>query len=404
VLRRHHARVAHHLPCFLEASGFHSKTVVDAVEQTGADVYIADRYYRQREPAFPNATRHKERVKKERALLRRKKREARTEEKRRLLHCRASVSTTPASLRDRAPLGSDRSACRSLESHRDSASGCAAPSPPAPCRADIFCRSDPSEPPRARRDCRATWSVTEGSFQLFAAAYSARILLPGAARRRAAASFNMALQLTGLSVAALPLAPAAERRYVMQPPQSMASPKMTSRTLTVSCNEKHARTHSHRLVAVAVAVAVAGCAILSGCTRAETLPRACVSRATDGSTPMASSVGETLARGPSESPGKAYAIERSFVPVQQLRLSLHLPRTRTAPLTTVLVFHSAMGRTESVLESCDRLAEHGFAAVALDFYDGHVAAALSEATTRFGEFTCTGDQSHHPGGLPPTRE
>ena len=65
-------------------SGFHSKTVVDAVEQTGADVYIADRYYRQREPAFANATRHKERVKKERALLRRKKREARPEEKRRL--------------------------------------------------------------------------------------------------------------------------------------------------------------------------------------------------------------------------------------------------------------------------------------------------------------------------------
>jgi len=65
-------------------SGFHSKTVVDAVEQTGADAYIADRYYRQREPAFANATRHKERVKKERALLRRKKREARTEEKRRL--------------------------------------------------------------------------------------------------------------------------------------------------------------------------------------------------------------------------------------------------------------------------------------------------------------------------------
>ena len=49
-------------------SGFHSKTVVDAVEQTGADVYIADRYYRQREPAFANATRHKERAKKERAF------------------------------------------------------------------------------------------------------------------------------------------------------------------------------------------------------------------------------------------------------------------------------------------------------------------------------------------------
>jgi transposase len=65
-------------------SGFHSKAVVAAVDQTGADVYIADRYYRQREPAFADATRHKGRVKKERALLRRKKREARSEEKRRL--------------------------------------------------------------------------------------------------------------------------------------------------------------------------------------------------------------------------------------------------------------------------------------------------------------------------------
>ena len=33
-------------------SGFHSKTVVAAVEQTGADAYIADRDYRKREPAF----------------------------------------------------------------------------------------------------------------------------------------------------------------------------------------------------------------------------------------------------------------------------------------------------------------------------------------------------------------
>jgi transposase len=65
-------------------SGFHSKAVVAAVDQTGADVYIADRYYRQRDPAFVHAPRHKERDKKERALLRRKKREACTEEKRRL--------------------------------------------------------------------------------------------------------------------------------------------------------------------------------------------------------------------------------------------------------------------------------------------------------------------------------
>ena len=65
-------------------SGFHSKAVLAAVEQTGADAYIADRYYRQREPAFASATRHKERDKKERALLQRKTRDARSTEKRRL--------------------------------------------------------------------------------------------------------------------------------------------------------------------------------------------------------------------------------------------------------------------------------------------------------------------------------
>lgn len=57
-------------------SGFHSKAIVAAVEQTGADAYIADRDYRRREPAFVDASRHKTRDKKERALLRRKQREA----------------------------------------------------------------------------------------------------------------------------------------------------------------------------------------------------------------------------------------------------------------------------------------------------------------------------------------
>src|SRR5687768_6051072 len=56
-------------------SGFHSRAVMAAVEQTGADVYIADRAYRRRDPAFANATRHKERDRKERALDRRKQRE-----------------------------------------------------------------------------------------------------------------------------------------------------------------------------------------------------------------------------------------------------------------------------------------------------------------------------------------
>jgi len=36
-------------------SGFHSRAVVAAVEQTGADVYIADRDYRRRDPAFVDA-------------------------------------------------------------------------------------------------------------------------------------------------------------------------------------------------------------------------------------------------------------------------------------------------------------------------------------------------------------
>ena len=63
-------------------SGFHSKVVVAAVEQTGADAYIADRDYRRREPAFVGAERHKRRDKKERARQRRKKHAARPEKRR----------------------------------------------------------------------------------------------------------------------------------------------------------------------------------------------------------------------------------------------------------------------------------------------------------------------------------
>src|SRR5690606_27744758 len=40
-------------------SGFHSKAVVAAVEETGADAYIADRDYRRREPAFADSGKHK---------------------------------------------------------------------------------------------------------------------------------------------------------------------------------------------------------------------------------------------------------------------------------------------------------------------------------------------------------
>jgi transposase len=62
-------------------SGFHSRAVVAAVERTGADVYIADRDYRRRDPAFADAGRHKERERKERELERRKQREAAPEKR-----------------------------------------------------------------------------------------------------------------------------------------------------------------------------------------------------------------------------------------------------------------------------------------------------------------------------------
>lgn len=65
-------------------SGFNSNAVIAAVEQTGADAYVADRDYRKREPAFAGASRYKARDKKERGLRRKREREAResTESKR----------------------------------------------------------------------------------------------------------------------------------------------------------------------------------------------------------------------------------------------------------------------------------------------------------------------------------
>jgi carboxymethylenebutenolidase len=72
---------------------------------------------------------------------------------------------------------------------------------------------------------------------------------------------------------------------------------------------------------------------------------------------------------------RSYAVERTVLAVGERRLALSLPKGRDTPISSVLVFHSAMGRTESVLEWCDRLAERGFAAVALDFYDGKTATS-----------------------------
>lgn len=67
------------------------------------------------------------------------------------------------------------------------------------------------------------------------------------------------------------------------------------------------------------------------------------------------------------------SIERTSIVVGSTRFSLHLPVSSKPPLPGVLVFHSALGRTNSVLEWCDALAQSGFAAIALDFYDGKIA-------------------------------
>jgi dienelactone hydrolase len=45
----------------------------------------------------------------------------------------------------------------------------------------------------------------------------------------------------------------------------------------------------------------------------------------------------------------------------------------------VLVFHSALGRTEAVLDYADTLAERGYAACVLDFYRGELPRSLDEA-------------------------
>lgn len=61
------------------------------------------------------------------------------------------------------------------------------------------------------------------------------------------------------------------------------------------------------------------------------------------------------------------------------KLALHLPKDATPPLPAVLIFHSAMGRTDAVLGYADALARGGYAACALDFYDGEVATSIEQA-------------------------
>ena len=75
------------------------------------------------------------------------------------------------------------------------------------------------------------------------------------------------------------------------------------------------------------------------------------------------------------------SIERASIVVGSKQFSLHLPISSKPPLPSVLVFHSAMGRTDFVLEWCDELARAGFGAVALDFYDGRTAGTAADSKT-----------------------
>lgn len=74
-------------------------------------------------------------------------------------------------------------------------------------------------------------------------------------------------------------------------------------------------------------------------------------------------------------------IERTSIVVGSNRFSLHLPVSSKPPLPSVLVFHSAVGRTDSVLEWCDELARAGFGAIALDFYHGKTADTPADSKT-----------------------
>jgi dienelactone hydrolase/glyoxylase-like metal-dependent hydrolase (beta-lactamase superfamily II) len=75
----------------------------------------------------------------------------------------------------------------------------------------------------------------------------------------------------------------------------------------------------------------------------------------------------------------SYKVEPTTLTVGEQELSLHLPRGKRPPLASVLVFHSALGRTASVLEWSNELARAGFAAVVYDFYRGKTATHGAEA-------------------------
>jgi dienelactone hydrolase len=76
----------------------------------------------------------------------------------------------------------------------------------------------------------------------------------------------------------------------------------------------------------------------------------------------------------------AARVEHTTFRLQGEEVSVHLPPSPASqPLPGVLLFHSAMGRTPSVMHAADLLAAEGFAVYALDFYFGKTASTRQEA-------------------------
>lgn len=82
---------------------------------------------------------------------------------------------------------------------------------------------------------------------------------------------------------------------------------------------------------------------------------------------------------PRPSEPQRHRVQHEVLTVETRQFELRLPQGRATPLPSVLVLHSAMGRTNSVLTWCDRLAAAGYAAVAFDFYEGKTASSPEQA-------------------------
>lgn len=70
---------------------------------------------------------------------------------------------------------------------------------------------------------------------------------------------------------------------------------------------------------------------------------------------------------------------RESVSVDGTNLDLFLPSDAAPPLPAVLMFHSAMGPTDTVRSYAGDLAKQGFAVCVLDFYNGRVAENVEQA-------------------------